>query len=176
MPQINKPLNVQQLRSILDKDNRLEVTIVVSLDELIDNDIEDLNDLCEERIVENGILADIRYKVVGHVPSKDQSSGDVLLQVNAEVDKSGYADDEDRPSYYSHEAHGTDRVTDFVNEGGVVTDNERQVMDRDDIVERVGRQINYMDGKELIEFCQTNFGGENHKYDEATDSVSFDLE
>jgi hypothetical protein len=54
--------------------------------------------------------------------------------------------------------------------------DEIQVMDRDDIAERIGKQIFQMDGKELIEFCQANFGGINHAYDEDGDSVSFDLE
>lgn len=52
-----------------------------------------------------------------------------------------------------------------------------QVMNRDDICERISRQIQHiMSGKELIEFCQANFGGENYSYNEGFDEVSFDQE
>ncbi len=54
---------------------------------------------------------------------------------------------------------------------------ERQTYNRDDIVERIANQIlKLMDDKELIEFCKANFGGENHEYDEQSDTVEFDLE
>lgn len=55
-------------------------------------------------------------------------------------------------------------------------EDDRQVMDRDDICERIARQIQEFSGKELIEFCQANFGGQNHSYDESKDEVTFDLE
>jgi hypothetical protein len=51
---------------------------------------------------------------------------------------------------------------------------ERQVYGRDDITERIAKQVDGMNGKELIEFCQANFGGKNHKYEE--DEVSWELE
>lgn len=53
---------------------------------------------------------------------------------------------------------------------------EKQVYSREDIAERIERQINQMGRKELIDFCIANFGGVNHGYNELTDEVSFDLE
>lgn len=54
---------------------------------------------------------------------------------------------------------------------------QKQEMDRDDIAERISNQIlKLMDGKELCEFCKANFGGDNHQYNESTDTVTFDYD
>lgn len=71
-----------------------------------------------------------------------------------------------------HLAESDPELFDFDDEG----DDDRQVYTRDDICERISKQVQGMSGKELIEFCTVHFGGENHSYDEAADEVEFDLE
>lgn len=54
--------------------------------------------------------------------------------------------------------------------------NGKQQYDRTDICDRINEQIKNMSGKELINFCENNFGGLNHTYDYSLDMVEFDLE
>jgi len=35
-------------------------------------------------------------------------------------------------SYYSYEAHGTDRLTEFINEGGVINEGDELIDEPDD--------------------------------------------
>ena len=65
--------------------------VSLSLEDLIGNDINDLNDLADERILDIdivGSLSDINYCVVGHVPENHGPGylcGSVILNVNADV-------------------------------------------------------------------------------------------
>lgn len=50
---------------------------------------------------------------------------------------------------------------------------DKEIYDRDDIIQRISNQIESFGANELIDFCERNFGGENHKYND-DDTVSFD--
>ena len=41
--------------------------------------------------------------------------------------------------------------------------DETQIYSKDDIIERITRQIYQMSDKGLEEFCRDNFGGVNHR-------------
>jgi len=96
---LRKPLSLKALkrRAI---SGRIDVNIVVSLGDLIHNDVEGLNDLADDRILDlntiGGSLSDINYCVVGHVPENHGPGflcgngpgflcGSVVLNVNADI-------------------------------------------------------------------------------------------
>jgi hypothetical protein len=98
---LKNPLTLRALKRRADKDGRISVSIVVSLDELM-TDIESFNDLADERVLDLnsvvGSLSDINYNVVGAIPAfnKDGSyrkactgggylQGAVIINVNADV-------------------------------------------------------------------------------------------
>lgn len=95
MTKINQPLTLEQVRALCGEDHRIKVVVPFDLYDLIDHDLEGFNDLAESRILECGILCDITYKVVGHTPPTDDGSGDVLIEVQAEVDLSCWEDEEE---------------------------------------------------------------------------------
>lgn len=88
---LSRPMTLDEIRAAQDDAGYIKAVISVSLCELISYDLEEFNDLIEERTVEHGILSDIGYKVVDQVLSDDGSS-DVLIEVTAEVDLSSYED------------------------------------------------------------------------------------
>lgn len=92
VPVLEKPLTLEEVKRLRDKDNGITVRVWFGLDELIDNDIEGINDLADDKILESGYLSDISYKVCGHREATDQATGDVLIEVTAEVDVSDYED------------------------------------------------------------------------------------
>lgn len=78
---LKQPLNKKQLARKINENGYLKVVVAVDLDDLITNDIEGLNDLCEKSILGDlGVLSDIAYRAVGVV------SGQVLVEVTAAVD------------------------------------------------------------------------------------------
>lgn len=91
---ITEPLTKAQVQQIWDKDGWITVEIAVSLNELIDHDTEGLNDLADERILQEGLLSDISYSVVGH-EKEEHGSGKVIIQVTAEVVDLDEDEDED---------------------------------------------------------------------------------
>ena len=82
-------LSDEALKARADKDGRISVNIVVSLEDLLGSNINDLNDLADERILKDLTLSDINYKVVGAIPAgKDDPgclNGRIILNVNADV-------------------------------------------------------------------------------------------
>lgn len=88
MDYLKKPLTAVEVAALRDAEGFIKVVIPISLDDLM-SDIEDVNDLAEGRILENGILADISYKAVGVL-----DDGSVLVQVTAEVDDDYWQDDD----------------------------------------------------------------------------------
>ena len=70
------------------KHNRLIVNIVVALRNVIEG-VDVINELADEKVLGDNIqgsLADINYRVVGHVDgNSNQCSGLVILEVNADV-------------------------------------------------------------------------------------------
>jgi hypothetical protein len=85
------PLSLKALKARTDKDGRISVNIVVSLEDLLQHSrISDLNDLMDEKILrDETCLSDINYKVVGAVLAPDNTpeylDGSVILNVNADV-------------------------------------------------------------------------------------------
>lgn len=75
---VTEPLTGEEVKKKLVND-RLKLVIQVDLNTLLDLTLEGFNDFCEELILEDGILSDIGYEVVG---AKD---GMVLVEVDAEV-------------------------------------------------------------------------------------------
>lgn len=66
--------------------DEISVGVIVSLEEIIDRDLEELNDLVEERILaidSNYILSDIGYEVVG------VKAGAIILKVGAALESIG---------------------------------------------------------------------------------------
>jgi hypothetical protein len=86
---LQKPLSLDELKLIADKTGRINVNVSVPLAKLIgcDQGIDDLNELADELILEEGSLSDISYMVVGGSQSKEDKTvgGDVLINVSADV-------------------------------------------------------------------------------------------
>lgn len=91
---IKRPMTLAEVRRAIDADNRVKAVVAFDLHDLTDNDIEGFNDLAESRILTHGILSDIGYTIVGHVPASDNGAGEVLIEVDAEVDLSLYSDED----------------------------------------------------------------------------------
>jgi hypothetical protein len=80
-------------------DGRISVNVIFSLDDLMTNDINGLNDLSDERVLDLdsivGSLSDIIYTVVGHLPAENKDGsenysysylrGAVIININADV-------------------------------------------------------------------------------------------
>jgi hypothetical protein len=88
---LKKPLSLQELKAQA-KNGRISVNIVISLEDLLNYGIEDLNDLADTRILNVAIgasLSDINYKVVGVIPAKENApgclNGEIIINVNADV-------------------------------------------------------------------------------------------
>lgn len=92
MDVIKKSLSEAELQKICDAGARLEVVVEISLSDLIDLGLDELNDFVEEIIIGTSFsacLMDIGYEVVGHVPATPNggiAGGSVLLKVNAAID------------------------------------------------------------------------------------------
>jgi hypothetical protein len=72
------PLTVKELRTIADEDSYVTVTVPVSLDDLIDYDLEGILDLLCDKV---GIdLSDINYSVAGTTPD-----GCILVSVTGDI-------------------------------------------------------------------------------------------
>jgi hypothetical protein len=85
-------VNPKKRKNYCHKDGWISVNIVVGLDDLIGKDIDELNDLADERILDLntivGSLSNISYKVVGHVCDTKRGGylmGSVILNVTADV-------------------------------------------------------------------------------------------
>jgi hypothetical protein len=90
---LRKPLTLRSLKRIA-KNGRIDVVIEVDLSTLIDLNLEDLNDFCDEAILNLdsivGSLSDINYRIRGSKPGGSRSSGrltdgTLFLGVNADV-------------------------------------------------------------------------------------------
>ena len=86
------PLSKRALKARTDKDGRISVNVVLSLEDLLQHSrISDLNDLMDETILQLdtivGSLSDINYYVMGAVPIgiNGYLNGYVILNVNADV-------------------------------------------------------------------------------------------
>ena len=89
---ITKPLTKEQINQTIDTENcQLCVVIPVELNDLIyGSDIDNLNDLAQEKIIGpgNAMLTDISYQVAGAIApdetaSNSWMSGTILLRVTA---------------------------------------------------------------------------------------------
>jgi len=63
---LEAPYARAQIEAIQNTAGSMSGIISVDLDEFIDNDIEGLMDIFEERLVDEGVLGDISYDVVGN--------------------------------------------------------------------------------------------------------------
>lgn len=70
-------------------DTRVSGRVKVSLDEIIDNDLEGLLDILSERLTGNLCLMDIKFKAVS-MNNTESGSTDIIFEVSGETD-----DDED---------------------------------------------------------------------------------
>ncbi len=64
-PLLTKPLTREQIVGQLDDCGDVKATVAVELSEIIDNDIEGLMDILEERMLSTGILSNISYEAIG---------------------------------------------------------------------------------------------------------------
>jgi len=76
-----KPLLKHEVKKRLDKDGFLTVCILVDFYDILENDLEGFNNLAEEKILEEGIIFNIKYKVISTL---DES---IVIQVTAEIDE-----------------------------------------------------------------------------------------
>jgi hypothetical protein len=87
---LKKPLTLRALQANA-KAGRISVNIPISLNNLIVNDINELNEYADEAILDVGIgasLSDLVFTVVGHDSRNDGIGclcGTVILNVNADV-------------------------------------------------------------------------------------------
>lgn len=88
---IRKPLTLRQIKYRADEDDRLTVRVSISLDNLVDFNLESLNNYMDDAIIDSsviGCLSDISYKVIeGSSKKSDHSilSGSIILEVNADI-------------------------------------------------------------------------------------------
>ena len=82
----------------LDPDGFLTCVVQVGLSDLLDHDIEGFNDLVDRLVLETGFLADISYRVAGHVAGTETGEGQVLVRVTAQVEGDEYQEDDDDES------------------------------------------------------------------------------
>lgn len=75
---VTKPLTKEEAKKRL-INKRLKAIVQVSMDDLLDPYREMFNSLCEELILEEGVLRDIKYQIVG---AKDQW---IFVEVDAEM-------------------------------------------------------------------------------------------
>ena len=78
---LEAPYTVAQIKAIQNKAGSISGIITVDLHEIIDNDLEGLMDIFEERLVAEGILSDISYNVVGN-----GLNDSIHIYVDAEVE------------------------------------------------------------------------------------------
>ena len=79
---IKYPLKPEQARGMMDGGGLVEAVIEVSLHDLLySSDIDDINDIADEKILESGCLRNMTYEVIG-------CSGDntVLILVSGELE------------------------------------------------------------------------------------------
>jgi len=90
---LRKPLTLRGLKRIA-KNGRIDVVIELDLSTIIDLDLEDLNEFCDEAILDLdsivGSLSDINYRIRGCKPAGSRCSGrltegTIYLGVNADV-------------------------------------------------------------------------------------------
>jgi hypothetical protein len=62
---LEQPYTRKQIETIQNTAGSMSGIISVDLHELIDNDFEGLMDIAEERLIAEGVLGDITYKIVG---------------------------------------------------------------------------------------------------------------
>lgn len=95
---LKAPLSLKALKAQADYNGRVSVNVIFSLDDLIDNDFNSLNNLADERVLDDSIvgsLSDISYTVVGHLPAENEDGstnysyrylrGAVIININADV-------------------------------------------------------------------------------------------
>ena len=88
---IRKPLTLRQIKYRSDENDRLTVRVSISLNKLVDLDLESLNDYMDDAIIDSsvmGCLSDIYYRVIEGSSKKsncDILSGSIILEVNADI-------------------------------------------------------------------------------------------
>ncbi len=92
---LKKPLTTAQVKK-LTKDGKesLTVNVVVSTDEMIDNDFEGFLDLVAERVHDSGLLEDFSYKPIGMTKKQDVIF-EVVGSASAILDNDGDEEDEE---------------------------------------------------------------------------------
>ena len=78
---LEQPFTRTQIKAIQNTAGSISGIITVDLSDIIDNDFEGLMDIFEQKLVSEGILSDISYKVVG-----TGISDEVHIYVDAEVE------------------------------------------------------------------------------------------
>jgi len=78
---LEQPYNRKQIEGIQNIAGTVSGIVSVDLHELIDNDFEGLMDICESRLIAEGVLSDITYKVVG-----TSLNNSIHLYVDGEVE------------------------------------------------------------------------------------------
>lgn len=80
-PIIQHPLKNSEVDNLLDDENYISAIVPLDLDTIIDADgMEGFNNIVEERLLRQGIMADITYRPVGIL------DGMILIQVTCQVD------------------------------------------------------------------------------------------
>lgn len=91
---MDRPYTEDEIRERMDEDCYVTGRVMVSLSELIDNDLDSFLDLLGERLVDSPCLMDISYKAVG-VTNIDSGDTDIIIEVTGDVSEVIEIEDED---------------------------------------------------------------------------------
>lgn len=82
---VREPLEQEQIAQHV-RDGVFKACLEIDLEDMLGSqDVEQFNELVEQRLLKTGVLSDIGYKVVGHQTPQDASWGSILIEVTATV-------------------------------------------------------------------------------------------
>lgn len=97
---LTTPLDLTACREIIDSDGWVRGVIAASLDELVENDLEDVLDLLSRRLVGANVLLDIEFEAIG------LRDGAILVKVTGRMDGDGGYDCDDECAIHDPSCNG----------------------------------------------------------------------
>ena len=84
-PYIWQPLTTREIINLIETDGMVKANIGITLDDLLDGDLEVLNDIASEKLTGTVVLQEIDYKVVDV-----DDSNIIVIEVSGWVDEGDY--------------------------------------------------------------------------------------
>ena len=84
-PYIWQPLTKREIINLIETDGMVKANIGITLDDLLDGDLEVLNDIASEKLTGTVVLQEIDYKVVDV-----DDSNIIVIEVSGWVDEDDY--------------------------------------------------------------------------------------